>query len=264
MRSLFAIPVAALAMSAATPALADPFKPGKADQVKLGQQAAAEIRRKERVLPSSDPRVQTLRRVGSRIVAAMSAKDLREPWQYSFDVIESKQLNAFALPGGPVFFYTGLMERMKTEDELAGVLAHEIIHIQREHWAYQYRDAQKANGLLTIGMLIFKPGRAVGNIAGLTTQLMFLKFSRNHETQADDQGFDLMARGGYNPEGMARVFEMLGQASRGGKPPEFLSSHPSDTNRVRRIRERAARSRQNYPALRPMRFNDRYDDGYSG
>ncbi len=260
MKSIFAIPVAALAMSVATPALADPFKPGKADQVKLGQQAAAEIRRKERVLPSHDARVQTLRRVGSRLIAAMTPAQRREPWQYSFDVIENKRLNAFALPGGPVFFYTGLMERMNTEDELAGVLAHEITHVQREHWAYQYRDTQKARGLLTIGMLIFKPSRTVGNIAGIATQLKFLQFSRKHETESDTQGFDLMVRAGYNPEGMARVFEMLGKASGGGKPPEFLSSHPSDRNRVRNIRDRAARSGRTYPALRPMSF----DRGYSG
>src|SRR5690349_21378268 len=115
---------------------ADAFKPSKADQVKLGKQAADELRKKEKVLPRSDSRAVKLREVGNKILAQMDLKG--QPWEFSFDVIQSKEVNAFALPGGPVFFYTGILDKIHTEDELAGILGHELTHVVREHWAYAY------------------------------------------------------------------------------------------------------------------------------
>lgn len=232
-------------------AAADPFKPSQGQQIELGRRAAAEIRKEEKVLPASDPRVQTLRRVGRRLLNRVDGS--KEPWEYSFDVIESKELNAFALPGGPVFFYTGLMDKMKTEDELAGVLSHELTHVRREHWAYAYRDSQKRNLLLNLGLIFAKANRATADLASIGSNLLFdLPFSRGHESQADSQGFDLMVKAGYNPEGMADVFELLRSESKGGNPPEFLSSHPDDKNRINRIREMAKKSGSNYPAMRPL------------
>ncbi|MEQ1932646.1 MAG: M48 family metalloprotease, partial [Fimbriimonadaceae bacterium] len=127
--------IASLSLSLGV-AHADMFKPSKAEQVKLGQQAALEIRKKEKILPATDPRVIMLRRIGERLLK--SVDDSKEPWKYSFDVVDSKEINAFALPGGPVFFFTGLLNKMKTEDELAGILGHELAHTRREHWAYAY------------------------------------------------------------------------------------------------------------------------------
>jgi len=241
---------AVLGVSASAPAQFS--RPSRQQQIQLGKQAAQEIRQKERVLPSSDPRVQTLRRVGRRLLSTVN--DRNDPWEYSFDVIDSPQLNAFALPGGPTFFYTGLLNKMRSEDELAAVLGHELAHVRREHWAYQYRDQSQRNALLTLGAIIFRPSRTVLQGAGLLSTLTDLKYSRKHETESDDQGYDMMVRAGYNPQGMVDVFTMLAQNARGGRPPEFLSSHPADANRIRRIQEKMRRSGQRFPSLRPMNY----------
>jgi len=237
----------------AASAAADPLRPTQRQQIELGLRAAKEVRQKEKVLPASDARVQTLRRVGRRLLSTLDAR--KEPWQYSFDVIESKELNAFALPGGPVFFYTGILEKIKTEDELAAILAHEITHVRREHWAYQYRDQQQRNLLLGLAVVFGGVNSNTAAIADLGfTVFKDLKFSRRHETESDLAGVDMMAAAGYNPEGMALVFEMLGRESGGGKPPEWLSTHPSDKTRSKRIRDHYAKMNRTFPALRPLQF----------
>lgn len=226
-------------------------KPSEAQQLQLGKQAAKEIRNKEKVLPDSDQRVKILRRVAQRVLRR--ADDGKKPWEYSFDVVDSQEVNAFALPGGPTFFYTGLLNRMKTEDELAAVLCHELTHVRREHWAYQYRDQQKANALFTLGALILRPSRDALNVASLGLEVLIdLPFSRKHETEADMGGYDLMVAAGYNPQGMVDVFETLRKASGGGKPPEFFSTHPDDKNRIRRVQERIEKDRKNFPQMTPL------------
>lgn len=223
-------------------------KPGPDQQIKLGEQAANELRKHEKVLPASDPRVRTLRRVGQRLLATI---DDDEPWEFTFDVIESKEVNAFALPGGSTFFYTGLLDRLKTEDELAGVLGHELTHVRREHWAKRVAEQNKRDLLLT-GLLIFgRANNTAAGLAGLGNDLYTMQFSRGDENDADVRGFDMMTRAGYNPQGMADVFRML--ESLGGKQPEFLSDHPSDKNRVKRIEELAAKSGKSYPPQTPLR-----------
>jgi predicted Zn-dependent protease len=233
---------------------ADPFKPGKTDQIKLGKRVAQDIRKKEKVMPGSDPMVRTMRRVAQRLLSNLPGQ--KEPWEYSFDVIDSKELNAFALPGGPIFFYRGLIEKMKTEDELAGVLAHEIVHVRKEHWAYQYRDQQKRNLALTLGGLVFGVDRDVLDLAALGSEIFVgLRYSRRHETEADDLGYTNMVAAGYNPQGMVDLFSMLEKESKGQKPPEWLSTHPAERNRVDRIRKRMKESKTSFPAMRPLVFS---------
>lgn len=233
-------------------ASADLFKPSKADQVKLGQQAAAEVRKKEKLLPASDIRVQTLRRIGAKVLATFD--DSKEPWKYSFDVVDSKDINAFALPGGPVFFYTGLLNKMESEDEIAAVVAHELVHVRREHWAYAYADSQKRNLLLT-GILIFgKVGRTAGDLLSLGNDVVLgLPFSRKHETEADVDGFAAMTQAGYNPQGMVDVFTFLSKSNK-GKPPEFLSTHPDDGKRIQRMKDMIAKSGKTYRAEVPVKW----------
>lgn len=229
---------------------ADTFKPSKADQVKLGKQASKEVRQKYKVLPSNDERVKVMRRAASRILATFD--DGKEPWDYTFDVIDSKDVNAFALPGGPTFFFTGLLNRMKTEDELAAVLAHELVHVRREHWAYQYADSQKRNLGLSLILILARANRSIVDLASIGNSLYDLQFSRGHETQADEQGMDALVAAGYNPQGMVDVFTMLRETSKGGRPPEFLSSHPDDGNRIKHIEQRAASLGRVFPPQRPL------------
>lgn len=234
-----------------TPAAAQFSRPSAAQQVQLGKQAATEIRKKEKVLPDTDNRVKILRRIARRVLR--NVNDGTKPWEYSFDVIDSPDVNAFALPGGATFFYTGLMNRMSTEDELAGVLCHELTHTRQEHWSYQYRDSQQRSALFTLGALIFRPSRDALDAASIgMSVLLDLPYSRKHETEADTIGYDLMTTAGYNPQGMVDMFEQLRQASQGGKPPEFLSTHPDERNRIKRIQDRIQRESRTFPAQTPL------------
>jgi beta-barrel assembly-enhancing protease len=252
MKAHFAIPIAAALMAAAI-ADANPLRPSRTDQVRLGQQAANEIRRKERVLPSTDARVRTLRRVGSELLR--NTDDRGAPWQYSFDVIDNRQLNAFALPGGPVFFYTGLMDRIQTEDQLAGILAHEIAHVRQEHWASAYARQQERQLLGSLIFMIARPNRTIANIASIGADLVLaLPYSRGNEVDADMVGLDMMVRAGYNPRGMADVFEMLRREARGGRTPEFLSTHPDDAGRIRRIEDRIAQMNRTFSPQQPIDY----------
>lgn len=236
------------------------FKPSRGKQVELGNQAAADIRKKEKVLPDTDVRVKTLRRVGLRILAAMyppeSMKDpkKKEPWNFTFDVVVSDQINAFALPGGPTFFYTGLLEKMNSEDELAAVIGHELTHVRKEHWANAYNDSMKREGLLTLVAVFGRVNKDAMNVLGAVNDFGFeLPFSRRHETEADDGGFEAMVKAGFNPDGMVKTFEMLRDTSKGsGKPPEFFSTHPDDGNRIKRIQEKIKALNRTFPPDVPM------------
>jgi predicted Zn-dependent protease len=242
--------VAMLALGISAPANAQFGKPSKKDQVKLGLQAATEIRTKEKILPAYDERVKTLRRVASRVLATVDDKG--EPWQYSFDVVQSKEVNAFALPGGPTFFYTGLMDKLMTEDELAGVLSHELTHVRKEHWAYQYRDMQQKGLLLDLGLILFHANRSTADLASIGLDVLVnLPYSRKHETEADDGGYEMMTKAGYNPEGLADVFRLL-KALPGGKPPPFLSDHPADNARIQRIEDKIKADKNSYRPQTPL------------
>lgn len=231
------------------------FKPSKADQVKLGQRAAADISKKEKVLPDSDWRVRKLREVAGKILST-NPDGSKEPWKYSFDVINNKDVNAFALPGGPVFFYTGLFDKFKTEDQLAAVLSHELTHVRKEHWARAYADQQKRALGLSVILMLLRANRTVTDLASISNELLVsLPYARRDETEADMVGFDMMVKAGYNPEGMAQVFQILRDSAKGGKPPEFLSTHPDDKNRINRIEDKIKKSGKTYPASTPLRGN---------
>lgn len=255
MRTRFALPlVAALAVGVGAPAQAQFGKPSQADQVKLGHQAADEVRKKEKVLPTYDDRVRAVRRIGQSLVSVMDAKS-RKPWDFTFDVIQSNTINAFALPGGPTFVYTGLLDKLTTEDQIAGVMAHELTHVRREHWAYQYRDQQQKGLLLNLGLLVFGANRTTAGLANIGLDVLVnLPYSRKHETEADVQGYDLMVQAGFNPMGMADVFRILQKNSGGGKPPEFLSDHPGDSGRIKRIEDKIRQSGKSFPAQTPIKF----------
>lgn len=223
------------------------------EQIRLGQDAAAKIRKSEKVLPASDIRVKTLRSVASRILSTIHGK---EPWQYTFDVIDSKTVNAFALPGGATFFYTGLLSKLKSEDELAGVLAHELTHVRKEHWAKMYRDEVNKSAWLNVGAMILRTNDTINKAVGMLSNLDSLKYSRGDETQADVGGFDLMVAAGYNPQGMVDLFNML-QKEGGGSPMELLSDHPSDQRRVNNIKDRMKKANRSFPEQTPLKWSDK-------
>ncbi len=231
----------------------DPFKPGIKDQIELGKKAAKQLREEENVLPDDDPRVIELRRLGELLIATIPEKEReKRPFEYSFDVIDDPQVNAFALPGGPIFFFTGLLNRLETEDQVAGILAHEIVHIRNQHWASAYADNQKRQLGVTALLLLLGAGGTAFDIAGVADTLLFtLPYSRRHESESDKVGFKMINEVDYSPFGMIDVFKTLKEASKSKEIEEWMSSHPDTDRRIEKIEEMIEDSDEEFPEQRP-------------
>ncbi len=214
--------------------------------VQIGQEAAAEVRKEYPII--TDDQVESyLDRLGDRLVEA-APRELNNPvFNYSFTPVNLKDINAFALPGGPMFVNRGMIEAAGSEAEVAGVMAHELAHVLLRHGT---ANATKAQGF-QIGALAGAIAGAVvgggwgelisqGSQFGLGTWLM--KYSRDYEKQADLVGAQIMARAGYDPRELARMFETIAkQGGNGG--PQWLSSHPNPGNRTQYINAEAAQLR---------------------
>jgi len=214
-----------------------------AQDVELGRRAAAEVRQQLPII--RDGRTQDyVEGIGRRLVSAIPAR-LRQPgFRYTFEVVDRKDINAFALPGGPIFVNRGMLDAARSNGEVAGVIAHELSHVALRHGTAQATKGQKFQiGALAgqvIGSLI---GGRTGNIVANGSQIglgtYFLKYSREYEREADLLGAQIMARAGYDPREMANMFQTIAQ--RGGNGgPEWLSDHPSPGNRYEAINREAA------------------------
>jgi predicted Zn-dependent protease len=210
----------------------------ESQEVAMGQEAAKEVAGS--IPPVADDALQRyVSGLGMQLARASERPNL--PW--SFTVIDDPQVNAFALPGGPIFITRGILSHMNSEAQLVSVLGHEIGHITAKHSVQQMSQAQLAQiGL--IAAVIVKPGLAqFGDLASQGLGLLFLKFGRDDETQADDLGFKYMTTGGYSPTEMAEMFrtlQRLGGGSTEGRVPEWLSTHPDPGNRVEKTLQRTA------------------------
>jgi hypothetical protein len=214
--------------------------------VQIGREAADEVRKQYPII--TDDQIQGyLDRLGDRLVAAAPADLNLRQFQYSFTPVNLKDINAFALPGGPMFVNRGMIEAAGAEGEVAGVMAHELAHVLLRHGT---ANATKAQGF-QMGALAGAIAGAViggglgqvisqGSQFGLGTWLM--KYSREYEKQADLMGAQIMARAGYDPRALARMFETI-QKTGGGSPPQWLSSHPDPGNRTQYITQEASQLR---------------------
>ena len=243
--------VAALVTSVtltATAAAQTRIDPGKnrfspAQDVELGRRAAAELRR-ELPLVRDRQRAQQVQRIGARLVTAIPAR-LRQPlFRYTFEVVDRRDINAFALPGGPIFLNRGMLDAASTEGEIAGVIAHELSHVVLRHATAQATKAQNFQFGAIAGQLLgsLVGGRtgaviAQGSQIGIGTY--FLKYSREYEREADLLGVQIMARAGYDPRHLANMFQTIARQS-GNGGPEWLSDHPSPANRYEAINREAA------------------------
>lgn len=216
------------------------FKPSVAQQKEIGQKAAQEVP-KEYKLVSGAPlaRVQS---VGQKLVNALPAAE-RQRWNYQFSVIESDQINAFALPGGPIYLFTGLLNRMETNAEVAAVLAHEMAHVYQEHWAEQVASDQQRSAGLTVLLGALDADRGWYTAAGVLNTVVGLKYSRGDEDDSDEKGLNNMVAAGFNPNGMLSLFRTLAEGGGGGSTPEFLRSHPMTNDRIKRTEDRIAKLR---------------------
>jgi predicted Zn-dependent protease len=201
---------------------------------RVRQQATRDIERKNRV--EDDPAINArMQRIASRIFP-QAARDFDAP--FTIKVIDSKDVNAFALPGGPIYFYRGLIDLAESDDEIAAVLGHEAAHITRHHSAKQISDAQGKSVLLDI--LTQGKGGAIQTLAGLGLALDQLSYSRGDESESDEVGFRYFTAAGYDPAAMASFFRKMKAKSKGSGGPEWLSSHPVTDQRIRRAEQRAA------------------------
>jgi Zn-dependent protease with chaperone function len=224
--------------------------------VQLGREAAAEVRQQYPII--EDKRIAGyLTTLGDRLVA-VAPKELNNPaFQYSFTPVNLKEINAFALPGGPMFVHRGMFDAAAAEGEVVGVMAHELSHVLLRHGT---ANATKAsNPWLQIGQVAGQLGGAVlggavgsavaqGSQFGLGTLL--LRYSRDYEKQADLLGSQIMARAGYDPRALGRMFQTIEKeaASSGSGGPQWMSSHPNPGNRSQYINAEAAQLKIATPA----------------
>jgi beta-barrel assembly-enhancing protease len=219
------------------------YKPS--DDVQVGREAAAQVSKELPLLPENGDVDSYVERVGAVLAAAIPPEYQHPEFRYVFSVVNASDINAFALPGGPMFVNRGMIEAARTEGEMAGVMAHEISHVALRHGTAQATKSQSAGVQLgTIGGAILGAiiGGNVGDIVAQGTQLgvgaYLLKYSREYETQADILGAQILARAGYDPMDLARMFETI-EKQGGGSGPEWLSSHPNPGNRQERIAQEA-------------------------
>jgi predicted Zn-dependent protease len=185
---------------------------------------------------SRNPQARALvEKVGARLVSQSIAA--KSPYKYSFHVLaDPKTVNAFALPGGPIFITEGLLRQLGTEGELAGVLGHEIGHVIARHSSERLAKQQLTQGLL--GALVVGSGDYTSAQLGqMVGSMINMKYGREDELESDALGLRIAAEAGYDPRSMIRVMEVLAKASGGSRQPEFASTHPAPENRAARIQE---------------------------
>lgn len=185
--------------------------------------------------PEGHPQLQRLRTIAGRLIPYSKRFNQRaEQWRWEVNLIGSRQINAFCMPGGKIAFFTGILESLKlTDDEVAVVMGHEIAHALREH----ARERIAKSGLTQLGTNLLGQVVAGGKFAGAFEaggSLLTLKFSRDDESEADAVGLDLAARAGFDPRAGVTLWRKMSQATRGAAP-QWLSTHPSGPNRIREI-----------------------------
>ena len=233
------VALALLHFSCATREPGDPITPeynvySKEQDIELGREAAAEIRKQVDIVQNEELQ-RYVRDLGARLAGQPQAGD----YPYEFTLINEDSSNAFALPGGPIFLHSGLLDHADNEGQLVGVLAHEISHVVLRHGTSQASRAQMVQLPAVIaGAVLGQQGSVLaqaGQIGlGLGVNTLIMKYSRSAEKEADAQGAHIMAGAGFNPIEMATFFQKL-EAQGGARPPALLSSHPGPGNRVRLV-----------------------------
>ena len=219
----------------------------ESQEIAMGQQMDPEIRREMGVY--DDPELQAyVQQVGSRLAAVSDRPDL--PWH--FTVVDVPVVNAFALPGGYIYLTRGIMAFLDDEAEMAGVLGHEIAHVTARHASQSYTRSTAANLGLLLGSIFVPEARPYAGLAQTGLGMLFLKYSRDDELQADSLGARYAAEGGWHPEGVSDMLRTLGRLDQvnspgGGGVPGWLASHPDPGDRVDEVTGLVAELQQQYP-----------------
>ena len=259
-----ALPIATLGQTTRIVAPKNKYK--VSDDIKLGNQAAAEA---ERQFPVLNDEITTdyVASVGERLVAAIPAEFQHPEFRYRFKVVDASDINAFALPGGPMYVNRGMIQAARNEGEMAGVMAHEISHVALRHATAQAtKQSSLGNQLGIIGMVL--GGAIIGGQAGaqagmLGAQAWLTKYSREYESQADMLGAQIMANAGYDPHDLANVFRTIEQQG-GSRGPQWLSDHPNPGNRYEAINREAQYLRVSSSPIKLTREFERVKSRLSG
>jgi predicted Zn-dependent protease len=212
-------------------------------EIEIGKQANAQVR--QQVPEFRDPGIVAyVREVGAQLIRQATGPK----YPYSFQVADYQEINAFALPGGPIWVHRGILHAARNESQLAGVMAHEIAHISQRHAADQLTKATVANwGLSLLGAVLGNDGGATAAriAAGFLANGIFLKFGRDDEREADRVGLQMLTRAGWDARGMVELFEILRQEQKRdpNRVETFFSTHPSPQDRITRLHQDVAKRR---------------------
>lgn len=235
--------VTPLALIAQTQIKAPKNKYKVQDDVKAGREYSAQVEKEFPILRDAESTAY-IESVGRRLVNSIPSEFQQPAFQYSFKIVNARDINAFALPGGPMYINRGMIEAAKTEGEMAGVMAHEISHVALRHSTAQMtQQSNPLNQILGIGAILGgaiiggQTGAAIGQT--IYSGLLVYPYSREYETQADILGSQILARAGYDPRDLANMFKTIEKES-GGSGPEWLSTHPAPANRYENINREAS------------------------
>jgi predicted Zn-dependent protease len=203
-------------------------------EVALGLKSAPQMAQQFGGEDPDEAAQQFVRQIGERVHSRSRAA--QTPYEFHYTLLaDPDTVNAFALPGGPVFITRGLYKRLQNEAQLAGVLGHETGHVVGRHASEQIAKSQLAQALVgAAGVAASDSGhqQEAVQIGAVVAQMAQLRYGREDELQADTLGVDFMSEAGYDPRGMIEVMKTLESTSKGQRPPEFLSSHPDPGNRI--------------------------------
>ena len=199
-------------------------------------QVLADARAKGALAPDGHPQLQRLHTIAQKLIPHTAAWNSRSrDWKWQVNLIGSKQINAWCMPGGKIAFYTGILDQLKlNDDEVAMIMGHEMAHALREHARERLAKSQATSIGLSIASQLLGLGSLGDVAANLGTLLLTLKYSRDDETESDLVGLEIAARGGYRPEASVSLWQKM-QAASGNGSPSFPSTHPSGANRIQEL-----------------------------
>jgi predicted Zn-dependent protease len=214
----------------------------RSQQISLGADAARQFTDEFGGQVQNEPLQSYVREIGAKMAAQTEGENPTLPWE--FTLLNTPMVNAFALPGGKVFFTRGLAEKLTSEAQMAGVIGHEIGHVTAEHGAQRIASQTAFNVGIAVGAVLVESsedkkvrnaGRLVVPAVAIAGNIVLLKYGRDEELEADRLGVRYMSKVGYNPRGQREVMEVLASLSKGGSTPEFLSTHPNPLDRVAQV-----------------------------
>lgn len=197
-------------------------------------QMMREAQGKKALAPDDHPQVRRLRAISQRIIPNSTSWNPRaSKWKWEVNLLGSTQINAFCMPGGKIAFYSGILSQLQLEDaEVATIMGHEVAHALREHARERIGKGSATSIGLSLGAQLLGLGQLGDIAANLGTQLLSLKFSRDDETEADLVGMELAARSGYDPAAGVSLWQKMAKVSGSASSADFLSTHPSSSNRI--------------------------------